>query len=143
MLNITAEDITQLNDEELRKLVGGLCKAELKVKGLSTSHVRFGGDQNVSDGGLNVVVRLPPEYQIDDFIPRNCTGIQVKKSTMPAAAILEEMKPAPERQLRRTKIIKGGMEKHDEAFRQDPRFNEFLAFLVWEISDKLPQARDW
>ncbi|WP_096102249.1 hypothetical protein [Pseudomonas congelans] len=111
MLNITAEDITQLNDEELRKLVGDLCEAELKLIGLSTSHVRFGGDQNASDGGLNVVVRLPTEYQIDGFIPRNCTGIQVKKSTMPAAAILEEMKPAQERQLRRTKIIKRGMGK--------------------------------
>lgn len=100
MLEITAEDITQLNDEELRKLVGGLCEAELRVKGLSTSHVRFGGDQNASDGGLDVVVRLPSEHRIDGFIPRNCTGIQVKKSAMPPAAILEEMKPAPENELR-------------------------------------------
>lgn len=69
MLEVTAEDITQLNDEELRKLVGGLCEAELRVKGLSTSHVRFGGDQNASDGGLDVVVRLPSEHRIDGFIP--------------------------------------------------------------------------
>jgi hypothetical protein len=100
MLEITAEDISQLNDEELRKLVGGLCEAELRLKGLSTSHVRFGGDQNASDGGLDVVVRLPSEHQIDGFIPRNCTGIQVKKSAMPPAAILKEMKPAPENELR-------------------------------------------
>lgn len=44
---------------------------------------------------------------------------------------------------RRTKIIKEGMEKHDEAFRQDPSFNKLLTFLVPEISDKLAQARVW
>lgn len=100
MLEITAEDITQLDDEELRKLAGGLCEAELRLKGLSTSYVRFGGDQNASDGGLDVVVKLPSEHQIDGFIPRNWTGIQVKKSAMPTAAIFKEMKPAPENELR-------------------------------------------
>ncbi|HDS1738288.1 DUF6035 family protein [Pseudomonas putida] len=44
---------------------------------------------------------------------------------------------------RRTKIIKTGMENHDEAFRQETFDNRLLAFLVPEIRDKLAQAREW
>lgn len=45
--------------------------------------------------------------------------------------------------LRRIEVIKDGMRKHDEAFRQDPSLNRLIAFLVPEITEKLAQARDW
>lgn len=93
MFDITDEDITRLDDKDLRSLVGLLCEAELRSSGLPTSHVRWGGNQNARDGGLDVVVNVPPAHPVQGFIPRNRTGIQVKKSGMPPSAITDEMRP--------------------------------------------------
>ncbi len=94
MFDITPEDISQLNDIDLRELVGRLCEAELLLRGLSPAAVTWGGNQAAPDGGLDVRVALPPDMSIDGFIPRCSTGFQVKVPDMPRNAIISEMRPA-------------------------------------------------
>lgn len=93
MLDVTPDDIAQLNDTDLRELVGRLCEAELASQGLSPAAVTWGGNQTAADGGIDVRVALTPDSDIDGFIPRSSTGFQVKKSDIPKAAILTEMCP--------------------------------------------------
>ncbi len=93
MFDITADDINQLNDTDLRDLVGRLCEAELESHGLSPAAVTWGGDQTAADGGLDVRVAVPPGFSIDGFIPRSSTGFQVKKPDMPRNQIISEMRP--------------------------------------------------
>jgi hypothetical protein len=93
MFEITPQDIAQLDDKQLRTLVGLLCEAELRSRGYSTAAVTWGGDQNAKDGGLDVRVSLPDERAIDGFILRRSTGFQVKKQDMPPRAIAGEMCP--------------------------------------------------
>ena len=93
MFDITPDDIRQLNDIDLRELVGRLCEAELVSRGCSPAAVTWGGNHTAMDGGLDVRVALPPGEFIEGFIPRRSTGFQVKKPDMPRAAILAEMRP--------------------------------------------------
>lgn len=93
MFEITGDDIAALNDEDLRTLVGFLCEAELRKHALPLAAVTYGGNQTAKDGGLDVRVSLPPGTAITGFIPRPSTGFQAKKSDMPRAAILDEMRP--------------------------------------------------
>jgi hypothetical protein len=93
MFEITSNDISLLNDEDLRTLVGRLCESEVRSRGLSTSFVTWGGNQNAADGGLDVRVALPGSAGIDGFVPRPATGFQVKKEDMPRGKILAEMCP--------------------------------------------------
>lgn len=94
MFDITPDDISQLNDIDLRELVGRLCEAELASRGLSPASVTWGGNQTAPDGGLDVRVALPPSVSIEGFIPRCLTGFQVKKPDMPKGEIIDEMRPA-------------------------------------------------
>lgn len=93
MFEITGDDISLLNDTDLRALIGRLCEAELRRHGHSVSHVTWGGSQTARDGGLDVHVALPPGTTVNGFIPRPETGFQVKKPDMPRGEILGEMKP--------------------------------------------------
>lgn len=93
MFDITSDDISQLNDVDLRELVGRLCEAELVSHGLSPAAVTYGGNQTAADGGLDVRVALPPVSLVEGFIPRRSTGFQVKLPDMPRGAILAEMRP--------------------------------------------------
>jgi len=93
MFDITPDDINQLNDSDLRELVGRLCEAELARRGLLPSAVTWGGNQTAADGGLDVRVSLPPDVSIEGFIPRLSTGFQVKKPDMPRTRIIAEMRP--------------------------------------------------
>lgn len=93
MFDVTPEEIAELNDSDLRALVGLLCEAELERKGLSPSAVTYGGNQNAADGGLDVRVALPEGTAVEGFIPRYSTGLQVKKPDMPRGEILDEMRP--------------------------------------------------
>lgn len=93
MFEITANDIALLDDESLRALVALLCEAEARRRGLPTSCITWGGDQNAKDGGLDVRVSFPAGTSIDGFIPCPATGFQVKKPDMPRAKILDEMRP--------------------------------------------------
>ncbi len=94
MLEITPDDVADLNDADLRTLIGPLCESELRSRGLSATAVTWGGHQNAADGGLDVRVALGDSATIEGFVPRPQTGFQVKKSPMPRAAILEEMRPS-------------------------------------------------
>lgn len=94
MFDITPDDINQLNDTDLRELVGRLCEAELASRGLSPAAVTWGGNQTAADGGLDVRVALPAGVSIEGFVPRPCTGFQVKKPDMPRGEIITEMRPA-------------------------------------------------
>jgi hypothetical protein len=100
MFEITGDHIADLSDEDLRSLIGLLCEAELRRRGLPVSAVTWGGNQTAKDAGLDVRVALPPGTAIDGFIPRPASGFQVKKSDMPRNAIIEEMKP--EKAIRRS-----------------------------------------
>jgi hypothetical protein len=93
MFEITGDHVAALNDEDLRTLVGLLCEAELRKHHLPPAAVTYGGNQTAKDGGLDVRVSLPCGTAITGFIPKAATGFQAKKSDMPRAAILDEMKP--------------------------------------------------
>lgn len=93
MFEITPDDIARLDDTRLRTLVGLLCEAELRNRGHSTSAVTWGGDQNAKDGGVDVRVSLTSGDWDGGFIPRHCTGFQVKRQDMPPRAIAQEMRP--------------------------------------------------
>ena len=93
MLEITPDDIALLNDTDLRTLIGLLCEAELRRRGLSAAAATWGGHQNAADGGLDVRVALGDGVTITGFVPRPHTGFQVKISPMPRAEILDEMRP--------------------------------------------------
>ena len=93
MFEITPQDIAQLDDKQLRTLVGLLCEAELRSRGYPTAAVTWGGDQSATDGGVDVRVSLPDSKPIDGFVPRPSTGFQVKKQDMPRHVIIAEMRP--------------------------------------------------
>lgn len=100
MFEITGDDIAALSDTDLRTLIGLLCEAEMRRRGLPTAAVTWGGSQTAKDGGLDVRVALPAGTEIEGFIPNPQTGYQVKKPDMPRAEILDEIKPKPARVLR-------------------------------------------
>ncbi len=93
MFEITSDDISLLGDDDLRTLIGRLCEAEMRRRGLATSAVTWGGAQTAKDGGLDVRVSLPVGTVITGFVPTAQTGFQVKTPDMPRSKILEEMKP--------------------------------------------------
>lgn len=93
MLDITADDVANLNDEDLRSLIGRLCEAEVQRLGVQASAVTWGGDQNAADGGIDVRVNLPLGTACGGFLPRAQIGFQVKKPDMPPSAIASEMRP--------------------------------------------------
>ena len=98
MFEITADDISRLNDTDLRELVGRLCEAELRSHGFPATWVTYGGNQTAGDGGLDVRVSIPPDRTIEGFIPRTASAFQVKAQDMPRGEIQNEM--APQRVLR-------------------------------------------
>jgi hypothetical protein len=50
MLEITGDEIAQLNDSDLSSLIGILCEADLSSMQLQTAGVTWGGNQNAKDG---------------------------------------------------------------------------------------------
>ena len=93
MFDISKDQLLRLSDLDLRELVARLCEAELSRAGAPVSAVRWGGPQTAPDGGLDVDVQVRGEGYSGDFVPRARTGIQVKKSSMPASEIAKEMSP--------------------------------------------------
>jgi hypothetical protein len=93
ILEVTADQIAQLNDTDLRTLVGYLCEREVRAHGHSASTVTWGGHQDRGDGGIDVRVTLPAGAAISGYVPKTATGFQVKAQNMPHAAILNEMAP--------------------------------------------------
>jgi hypothetical protein len=69
MLEITGDHIALLSDGDLRNLIGLLCEADLRKRGLPTSVVTWGGEQDAKDGGIDVRVALPVGTPIEGFVP--------------------------------------------------------------------------
>lgn len=88
----TPEHILKLSDEDLRVLVGRLCEAEARSRGLPPVGITYGGDQNAPDGGIDVRAEVPTEVAVG-FVPRRVTVFQVKAEDMPRGAIESEMCP--------------------------------------------------
>jgi ferredoxin-thioredoxin reductase catalytic subunit len=93
MFEISGNDISSLDDADLRSLVARLAIAEMGAKGYPVSSVTAGGDQDAADGGLDVRVECPTEITNPDFVPRRLTGFQVKKPDMRPGGIGKEMRP--------------------------------------------------
>ena len=93
MFDISKDQLLRLSDVDLRELVARLCEAELSRAGAPVSAVRWGGAQTAPDGGLDVEILVKGQEFAGDFVPRAWTGIQVKKSSMPAGEIAAEMSP--------------------------------------------------
>ncbi len=93
ILDITGDDIANLNDADLRTLIGRLCEADYQSAGISTKGILWGGNQDAKDGGIDVSVETEVMLPTDGFIPRKKTGFQVKKPDMQPAAIKKEMRP--------------------------------------------------
>lgn len=92
MINdITCKDIKELSDTDLRELIGKLCEATLNKNNIDTMCVTYGGNQDESDGGVDVRVKSNECFCEDWAIPRNNTIIQVKKPQMPPSEIEKEM----------------------------------------------------
>ncbi|MFK7866472.1 MAG: hypothetical protein AB8B77_03430, partial [Alphaproteobacteria bacterium] len=91
---ITGGHIAQLNDADLRDLIGLLCEAECVRTGISPAGVRYGGHQDAPDGGIDVMVEVTEIQPNDGFIPRNISGFQVKKPKMSPSSIISEMMQA-------------------------------------------------
>lgn len=94
MLEITGKDIAELNDEDLRSLVGRLCESELLSHGLPTSGVTWGGNQNAVDGGIDVRVSIKDGVPPGGFVSRTSVGFQVKKTDFTPGLIGPEMRPS-------------------------------------------------
>ena len=93
VIDISKQQLKQLDGEALRELVARLCEAELTKTGAPVSAVRWSGAHTAADGGLDVDCRVESEPFRGDFVPRARTGFQVKKSSMPAGEIATEMSP--------------------------------------------------
>ncbi len=96
LLDITGDDIALLNDTDLRALIGMLCEADFRREGLPVSGILWGGNQDASDGGLDVVIRGEVFPSGSGFISRSNTGFQVKKPSMAKNEITREMQPKGE-----------------------------------------------
>lgn len=94
ILEVTGDDIQKLSDVDLRTLCVRLALAEFRSQGLPSSSILAGGNQDAPDGGLDVRIECMTELPQRDFIPRQHTGLQVKKPDMPPGKIEIEMRPA-------------------------------------------------
>ncbi|WJM05905.1 hypothetical protein Q0F98_39320 [Paenibacillus amylolyticus] len=57
MLEITGDEIAQLNDSDLRSLIGLLCEADLASTQIQTEGIAWRSNQNAKDGGMMYALR--------------------------------------------------------------------------------------
>ena len=108
ILEVTGDQIAQLDDTNLRTLVGYLCEREVRAHGHCPSAVTWGGHQNAGDGGIDVRVALSAGAAISGYVPKAATGFQVKAQNMPRGAILKEMAPKGRVRLSITELAANG-----------------------------------
>ncbi|MDQ0359452.1 hypothetical protein [Breznakia pachnodae] len=93
MFVVTKEDIKKLRDDDLRTLIGLLCEATLSSFKISTKSITYGGNQDSSDGGVDVRIRMSSNISLqDEYIPANRTVFQVKVPDLQPAMIIREMR---------------------------------------------------
>ena len=93
LFEVSAHDIRDLIDSDLRELLARLCIASLADAGLPPTPVTWGGDQRAPDGGIDVRVQLPTGIPPTARFTRAATGFQVKATKMGAGEIQREMCP--------------------------------------------------
>lgn len=97
IFSVLAEDVAALGDADLRALVGLLCELEAVAAGAPATCVTYGGDQNASDGGVDVRVELPAAQSLPvGELTRRLTLFQVKAENMAPGDIATEMRPGDE-----------------------------------------------
>ncbi|WP_176059552.1 hypothetical protein [Paraburkholderia sp. BCC1876] len=90
---VSARDIADLSDINLRALVARLCMARLADAGLPTASVIWGGDQRAPDGGIDVRVQISDRDRQGKPFSRSSVGFQVKATKMGASEVRSEMCP--------------------------------------------------
>lgn len=93
LFEVSARDISDLSDTDLRALVARLCMARLADAGWPPAPVTWGGDQRAPDGGIDVRVQLSDQDARSTHFSRNVIGFQVKATKMGATEIQKEMCP--------------------------------------------------
>ncbi|MGV8564671.1 LexA family protein [Pseudomonas aeruginosa] len=93
LFEVSAQDVADLSDSDLRELVARLCIAGLAESELPPAPVTWGGDQRAPDGGIDVRVRLPAGTAPIAHFLRADTGFQVKATKMGLGEIQREMCP--------------------------------------------------
>ncbi len=93
MINeVNEDDISKLNDADLRELIGKLCENTLDRYNIDSIGVTYGGKQDESDGGVDVRIKSSAIFDDAWAVPRNNTIFQVKKPKMTPSEIEKEMK---------------------------------------------------
>jgi len=93
MLQVTKKEIQNLKDDELRELIKELCISSLRECNISSKCVISGGNQDASDGGVDIRIKSDTDIIQDNYISNKNTIIQVKVPKMPPTSIKNEMKP--------------------------------------------------
>lgn len=94
IFDIPKERLSDLNDADLRELVGRLAEATCVAGGEDATKARWGGAQTAPDGGLDVAVRCNgSKLTSGGPLERPGIGIQVKRGKMGPAQIKKEMRP--------------------------------------------------
>lgn len=93
LFEVSKTDIQALDDSALRELIGRLCQSEAQACGIGSAAVHFGGDQNASDGGVDVEANFSTQCLLGGYVPKGHTVFQVKKPSMPPSAIQQELCP--------------------------------------------------
>lgn len=93
LFEVSAREIADLSDADLRALVARLCMARLADAGLPPAPVTWGGDQRAPDGGIDVRVQLSGRDTQGTPFSRNSVGFQVKATKMRESEIRNEMCP--------------------------------------------------
>lgn len=71
IFEITGNDIAELNDTDLRNLIGMLCEADYRFSGMCVSGIRYSGHQDAKDGGIDVMVENEDAPPDTSFVPRS------------------------------------------------------------------------
>lgn len=93
LFEITPQDVSALDDGDLRELVARLHIASLSAGTFPSRQVTWGGDQRAPDGGIDIRIDVEAAVATSVGFPRGAMGIQVKAMSMPKARIQEEMCP--------------------------------------------------
>ena len=91
LFELRTEDIKELDDKQLVELIRRLCEADVLTAGESTKCVNYGGKSDETDWGLDIVITMKNDPPQSIYIPRQTTGVQVKKSDMKPSKIQKEM----------------------------------------------------
>ena len=90
---VSANDIQQLDDGQLRELLRLLLEAEARSRGISLACVFVGGDQNAADGGVDGRVEWKDNPAPEGWFPCRKTLFQSKAENMRPSDLSNELAP--------------------------------------------------